>query len=521
MSGSPPPPPPRRRTKLYLTAVVILLVLTAVPGYLLYGWKERPDPVPPPVATGRCGNLTETDKGECVGIIEDTRFLHRDLHSVVNKIIDHNKEVESSGQYVKVALLTPLSVAGGTYHSAMSLDQVRYSLEGTLTALHRANNTEDFGDRVVRIRLVLVNYGSRQDHSEKVVDAILAAHEPAHPLVAVVGLGSSFRGTEDTARMLSNKGIPMVSAVASSNSLAGEVFPTLYSVSPSNSDYALALRNFLDKHGSRLRLTDGIVVYDDNDDPYVRTLRESFNAVLKRYVTRGELPFTGGTVDTPARPREFDELVTNLCHEQLAPGQPKLRMVFYAGRVTDFEAFAKALTATTRAPSCKKDPLAILVGATGFQAAERYQEVLKLANITVIYASSADPLRWIRGELHTPEGFRAFYESFRQLGFRDPNGSLDPASSLRDGYAIMYHDAMAAAARAIRLAPRGHTVPGPADVNLMFRHLRSAYPVRAASGTLVFTRPDGRPSGKPVVCRQVGPTDAYQLPPNLEPYFMK
>jgi hypothetical protein len=490
------------------------LVLLVVLGYLLrpvlFGRDE------PPAPSGPCGHLIEI-KGECVGVTEDPRLLHPELRGMVEKINEHNKKVEGTGSYVKVALLTPLSVAPQG-SSAVLPDQVRYSVLGTLTALERANDTPAFGDQGVKIRLVLVNYGSRQEHRPELVDAILATSEPEHPLVAVVGLGSSFRGTEETATALAAQGIPMVGAIASANSLKKEDIPTLYSVSPSNGDYAQALLALLNKQGSWLvkkpdsepALTDGIIVADKNDDPYVRTLRESIAEVLKPYVKHGELPFTGGTIDTKARPQEFDRVVTNLCNEVLAPGS-KLRIVFYAGRVTDFQLFAEALE-KNRTRRCKDIPLVVLVGATGFQAAQHYGNTLRQANITVIYATSADAPRWSDGDSGTPEGFTDFYNSIKKH-------DSEPADSLSDGYAIMYHDAMATAARAIRLAAQGG-LPGPADVEREFGHLRSAYQVRAASGMLSFTRTDGRPQGKLVVYRQVQPATPYRLPANIGPYVM-
>jgi hypothetical protein len=45
-----------------------------------------------------------------------------------------------------------------------------------------------------------------EDHSDRLRDAILGLSDPNHPLVAVVGMGSSFVGTEQMARALSAPG---------------------------------------------------------------------------------------------------------------------------------------------------------------------------------------------------------------------------------------------------------------------------------------------------------------------------
>src|SRR5262249_62233630 len=139
----------------------------------------------------------------------------------VAKILKEDANVAAAPvPYVKVALLTPLTVARQPLASAMSLDQIKFSLEGSLTALHRINHFADFGDpNAVQIQLLLVNQGSRQEYSDALIKQILDQSRPDdHPLVAVVGLGSSFTGTEATAKALADLGIPMVRGVASADS---------------------------------------------------------------------------------------------------------------------------------------------------------------------------------------------------------------------------------------------------------------------------------------------------------------
>ena len=101
--------------------------------------------------------------------------------------------------------------------------------------------------------------------------------------------------------------------------------------------------------------------------------------------------------------------------------------------MADFRVFAQVLAGRT----CRQTPLAVLVGATGFSAAQQYVDVLDQGNVTVIFSSSANAPEWIRGSADTPEGFAAFLTQFRARGFAD--------ASLNDGYAIMYHDAVASA----------------------------------------------------------------------------
>jgi hypothetical protein len=283
-------------------------------------------------------------------------------------------------------------------------------------------------------------------------------------------------------------------------------------VSPSNLDYARALRALLDSPTAGLGLHNGIIVQDTNDDPYPRTLRDAFAAELGPYLKFPSRPFTGGTVGAPAVRDVFAPVVTDICNAVVDQKTP-LDMIFYAGRVADFEVFAKALDGRT----CQKTPLAVLVGATGFQAAQQYVDLLNRENVTVIYASSADAPEWAKGANNTPEGFGRFLSAFKDEKFPDPQEK----SPLTDGYAISYHDALATAAMAIRVAAEGRQVPKPADVDVQFGALSLSHVVRAASGTLVFSdRPDGRAKDKVVVYRQIG-SDGPRLPPGLAPYYTR
>jgi hypothetical protein len=505
--------PGRRR---YVAAGVVAILLLGALAYLVTSRSRAPSPDGQGVQTPSiCGNasssLAPTATGECIGIIERSDLLHQSIQAVAEKILQMNATVaRSSDPYVKVVLLTPLSVSR-TSDSAMSIEQVRYSLEGAFTALHRVNTASEFGDSAAaKIQLLLANFGSHQEFSRHLVDEIVRQSTRDNPVVAVVGLGSSFAGTERMVIELAKHQIPMVSAVASSNSLNGQIMTGLYSVSPSNTDYVLALKALLDDPRSNVKLTNGIVVADSNEhDAYVRTLRESYITGLESYLKFDYLQFVGGTVNSPITSRVFDPVVTNLCNAVNDRVHP-LQMVFFAGRVADFRGFAEVLKTRT----CKAAPLTVLVGATGFHAARNYVDILDEGNVTVIYSSSADAPRWIQGGTERPEGFATFLDSFRKNGFTD--------ESLSDGYAIMYHDAVASAARAIRVAAQGVAVPRPADVMVQFRNLSLAYVVRGASGTLSFAgRLDGRAKGKVIVYRQLGLKSAVRLSPDFPPYYTR
>lgn len=110
-------------------------------------------------------------------------------------------------------------------------------------------------------------------------------------------------------------------------------------MSPSNLEYAQALRKYLDDQDL---LTSGLIVYDRNRDLYTRSLAEAYRIELGRYIHFPDQPFQGSTIETPAAPNVFGSVVRNLCNAAVEPGTP-LDMVFFAGRIADFGAFAEAL----------------------------------------------------------------------------------------------------------------------------------------------------------------------------------
>ncbi|MGW0216060.1 hypothetical protein ACWDXH_16865 [Micromonospora chokoriensis] len=506
------------RLRLGLAGLIALALIVSV-GYIVWRIIVPPEeqPVdgrtpPAPVADG-CDGVVDTGTRECLGPVTDASGLDDSIRGVAGQILAMNRQVEGTPRHVRVVLLTPLSIAPAPMASTMSIDQVRFSLQGAYVALRRANTSKAFGDEnAPGVQLLLVNQGSGQPFHEPLVERIVGLGDAAHPVVAVVGLGSSKTGTEQMAEALSKRGIPMVGAVTSATSLTSAKYPTFHSVSPSNMDYAKALKDLLDKNPSTLP-RNGIVVNDRNKDPYPQTLTEAFISELKDYVKYPKQEFTGGTVGKPAMPNVFAPLVTNLC---TAAGDPdrarRLQMVFFAGRVADFPSFAEAL----KGRLCRESPLTIMVGATGFQLSDQQVALLDDAKVSVIWASSADTPAWIADKALRPAGFAEFLKVYE-------GEEKYPAKTLNDGYAVMYHDAVASAVRAIRMALVGDIVPTADGVQTQFSNLSLAHRIVGATGNLSFgdrANIDGRATGNTVTYRQIGGTPPH-LPADVQPYLTR
>jgi ABC-type branched-subunit amino acid transport system substrate-binding protein len=476
----PPTPPPSLAVRWRLLGLLFVVLVGLVVGWQLW----------PNECGGAFSGIRLNDKvdGECIGITdgnylfndpvnarnEDDRKTIEGLIDVEKKIEAENSAVARADRYVKVVLLMPLTVSQAR-PSAISREEILHSLEGSYIALYRANHSHDFGDpSAVRLQLLLANQGSRQDVDPDFIDDIVKVSQPDHPVVAVIGLDSSTPNMKTAVEHLAQQGIPMVSAVASADDLTN--LPLLWSVSPSNLEYAGRLKSFLD-HQDVLR--SGIIVYDRNPDLYTQSLARAYHDQLGRYVKFPDQPFQGNTIDTLAVPDVFFPVVTNLCNAANDPHAP-LDMVFYAGRGTDFGAFTAALKART----CLERSLTVLTASTGFPALRDYEKTVAGSNIRVVVATWPEP--------GTSPGYAAFLAASHDRGFV---GDTD----LVDGYAIAHHDALATATQAIRLASLGtqtHT-PNPEDVAGQFGHLNLAYVVRAASGTLSFPPEGGRASRVP------------------------
>ncbi|GHE45547.1 hypothetical protein GCM10017673_54500 [Streptosporangium violaceochromogenes] len=489
--------------KLLLPAVVVFLVAVLLVGAVMFYQSSRQT------------WLSDSPHEELLGV-SDGGVLFNDpaaeqdkaksavmgrINAIQKRIKEENERVaQQEKPFVKVALLMPLTVSKGK-ESAISLDQIEHALQGTYTALKRANESKIFGDsNGVGLQLWLVNQGSRQDVGDKLVDQVLRMSKEEHPLVAVVGLGSSTESTVEMAKRLGGGGIPMVGAITSADDLTG--LENLWNISPSNTQYAEALLDFF---GKRKNLKSAIVVRDRNSDPYVKSLADAFRFILKDYVKFSPLSYNGSTIDQPATANIFAPLVTNLCvavNDQQSP----LDTVLYAGRVADFPSFAKALKDRV----CKGKPLTVLTGATGFASAQNLRQVLEEGNVTVFYASSSDAVGWSQpGSPYVPEDFSDFVKDYKAQGF--------PPEDLNDGLVIAHHDAFATAAQAIRQAPD----PTLANVVAQFDNLVFASLVRGASGRLSF--PDGakgRAVNRPIPMLQLGERMLLD-PPGFKPYIVE
>ncbi|MCC3771621.1 ABC transporter substrate-binding protein [Streptomyces sp. UNOC14_S4] len=494
---------------------VLALVVALVAGGTV--WLLRPSDEDHRCASGT-PDLQWTGSGadrECVGLMDETAYpFDPKLKDITERIAAENRRVRDQFEkpaegrtpvpYVKIAVLTPLTESDT---SALPIEEIRSGLEGAFTAQCRANACPALSvaaatgvqGRTPQIQLVLASEGRNQTYWPTVVDRLAGLTDGPHPLVAVAGMGVSIPETQSAADELGKRRIPSIGAVLTATDIASE---RLFKVSPSNTDYAKALRRRLERLPADQRR--GYLVFDSRDDNFVRTMRKAYDDVFADFIDKRRVSFVGTTGRHPEGvPRLFFNALNNIC-------LTKAQLVFYAGRGRDLSDLVRALS--TRGQCGHDKPITIVTGSTG--AVQQAQEVMKLlkgSDITIQEASATDSEGWIRG-VQAPEGFPAFHRSFGDLKFSD--------QELTDGYAIMNHDAVLTAVWATRIVTgqTGRETPDVQDVFHQITNLHDAGTVPAASGKLSFDdASQGWPHNKPVPIIQVPAGSGTQEPPYYTP----
>ncbi|MFE0267891.1 ABC transporter substrate-binding protein [Nocardiopsis alba] len=501
----------RKRSLLLGTAAALVLAVVAT---TLLMWDR--------FTCGGPNNGVREIADECVGVTEGDYVFHDDFTRVQELIREENERVAALGDDLPVVRVALLGTFTFDPVSPMDPGRMLRSLEGAYTAQKRANDTHDFGDRTPRIQLVVANMGSRQHQWEPVVDDLVdMARDEERPLVAVTGMGVSIASARDIARTLDGQGIPMVSTALTADGLAhgpggiddagdeeNPTLPGVLRVAPSNTEYIKALRGHLDGLDERART---IIVYDRTEpDLFVASLKQAYTEHLDPYIDgRPVQEYEGTTVgDDPVRGL-FAEVTMNVC----VSGADT---VLFAGRAPDLDEFMESLAAST----CDR-PMRIMFVATGLSVLNEEGRMAFLADndLTLVYASGIDT-RWNlvpQGSADAPEGYRAFREAYIE---HFPSTEHDP-EGLRNGYALVNHDAVAVAAQAIRMTNELGDADGPPtahEVRARMMLLNTAHEVRAGGGTLGYS-PEGagEATGRfvPIVEMPLEPGDAPAPDPHV------
>lgn len=488
-----------RRKRKWIGLITAAIILAA--GLLWAGYKVFH-------TCGWLGSGVYRVDGECVGVTDGSYLFDPAFEQVQKKIADENTWVRMQRSYVTVALLNPLTP---TPTSVLSTQEILEQLEGAYTAQYQANHTPMVGDSGPPIQLVLANEGSTEDQWQPVVEQLVEmASQKDNPLVAVTGLGVSIAQTMQGAQELSRHDIPMVGAIIAADGFDHNHIPGFIRVSPTTQDYAKSLRDYLDSHDD---LRSAILVSDSNSDSnsdiFTRTLRDAFRRNMADLIEFPDQTFTGGGFPTNASPGVFATITPNIC----AAAAQGLKVILYAGRRGDLDGFLAALENRV----CQNTPLTIMTAVTKYGDLSKREQQLRAKNLAVVFSGRTDSRGWGSNVPGTPAGYPGFLQAFTEAGF-------DP-THLEDDRAILTHDAVLTAAKAVRLAAPGASPPGAPtarDVVGQLLNLNSLNSVPAAGGTLSFSlqgQGAGSPQGRPLLVFEF-PSATPSLPQQVGPIYL-
>ncbi|MFI6320881.1 hypothetical protein ACIBG8_25310 [Nonomuraea sp. NPDC050556] len=394
-----------------------------------------------------------------------------DLDPVMERIRKENERVlrDHPDDYVTIVVLLPMT--GTQPEIAMSRETLRHALEGSHVAQVWRNK-----DRAAPpyVRLLVGSTGPAD------VDATVAAirdRQQGEHIVAAAGMGASTAATASAIDQLGTDSFAMVGAVITSDDLQRK--PGLVRIAPLNSEEAAAALRFARE---RLGPLPSVVVKDSNaDDSYTRTLTEAFTGALA--------PVTVLSFDSAAKNpgTVLSNVAESICNSDA-------RTVYYTGRGDNLPELLSGLARFSR---CVARGIAVI---TGDDASE-----LNRASPSALWQDGGGRIQLYYTALAHPADQAATVKAFKdRFGDVDQNGFLRlfPRERLDDGQAIMHHDALLTAIRAVDKYAGQLGLPGPAEVAAMLRSGTADFD--GASGHININA-DGNPIDKRIPVLELHP----------------
>ena len=436
--------------------------------------------------------------GECVGVTDGGFVFAPELALVMGKIHEENRWVlaQEDRPSVSIAYLVPLPAQTNDLSEVL-----RHELQGAYVAQRRANHTSELGDRPL-IRLLVANAGEGNEQWRPVVDQLLSMVETDR-LVAVAGFGTSLETTRQAIKALTGKRIPTVTARLTADDLSGGD-PGFARVAPTNRDQVEAAVAALKRDAGVRR---ALLVQDINSgDPFSRTLGEAFAAEFPDATHTLLQPVERYDASIPGLANRFLQMMASIC-------QQRPDIIFFAGRGDDLEDFVEALPGRP----CQDFPVSLMTGDSGARTAivlrqqlDERDEALRdglESNVTLRYTAQAHPGSWAAAM----GSFSRDPIHYFQQSCANPAcfTILFPGEPLDDGAAVVGHDAVVTAMRAVRLAVgEGRDLDGdpviPGEVIQQLNGFHGSFAVPGASGWISLDG-NGDPVDKAVAILELKP----------------
>jgi predicted Ser/Thr protein kinase len=484
---------PVRRRRPRRAAVAALAALSAL---LLPGDVSRSGASAVlPCADGMTA-LGEGRMRRCVGLLDADaspevlrRSSSRAVAPVLERIAAENRRVVAAAAkpggraYVSMVYLTPLTEE---FDGSASMEAVRRDLEGAYFAQLRTNGRLAGRAEGPPVRLLFGQTGGSAQQRNHTVGQVLGARR-AERIVAALGLGGSTAASQDMVEELTAGGLPAFGSVLTADSWSA--VPGLARVAPTNADQAAAAVQHLST-GAPARARVLFVQDVAPGDQYTSTLAQQFRVRIPagRLVRAEPALFDSSG---PGR-ADFRAALADVC--EVRPD-----VVYFAGRGTTLP----RLLAVLAARRCRDHRITVMSGddtmmirhTTGFDARD-LADVLGKGRIDLLYTGLAHPGAWDAA----PDAFDGkLVAPFRDGTFTD----TFPRSDLEDGRAVMMHDALLTAVRAVRVTP---AVPDPTvtDVHRTLSRLRQEGPLPGASGWIALGN-DGAAKDKAIPVLRITP----------------
>ncbi|MBP2049720.1 putative Ser/Thr protein kinase [Streptomyces griseochromogenes] len=494
---------PARRRRPVRAAVAPLAVLCVLALLLLVGDVSRSAPSAVLPCADGLSALGEGHMRRCVGLLAANasaaglrRSSSRVAAPVLERIAAENRRVVTAAAkpggrpYVSMVYLTPITEE---FDGSASMESVRRDLEGAYPAQVRANGrlTDVHADastyRGPPVRVLFGQTGGTAGQREHTVRQVLGARR-AERIVAALGLGGSTASSQDMVEELTAGGLPAFGSVLTADSWAA--VPGLARVAPANADQAAAAVRHLST-GALARARVLFVQDIAPGDQYTSTLAEQFRARMPA----GRMVRAEPTLFDSSRPGLTDTFRTELADVC----RVKPDVVYFAGRGTSLPDLLTVLAARPcpdhRITVMSGDDTLMVWHAKGFGPHE-LAGILGRGGIDLVYTGLAHPGAWdVAPDDFDPDLVAPFRDGTFAHSF--------PHSDLDDGRAIMMHDALLTAARAVQETP---AVPDPtvADVYRTLSRLRKTGPLPGASGWIAIGN-DGAPKDKAIPVLRITP----------------
>ncbi|MFI6395684.1 hypothetical protein [Nonomuraea sp. NPDC050540] len=407
-------------------------------------------------------------------LTDDPGAFGEDLTEVMERIRLENAEVEKKHPDAHVTIVALLPMSGEVPEISMSRQTIRHGLQGIHLAQLWRNRLEQSPPYVK----VLVGSNGPDDWEATFAD--LERRAAGERVVAVTGLGASTESTRKSVADLSERYYGMSAAVITSDEFGP--FKGLARVAPLNGDQAKAVLR-LARHTNPV--LKAIVVKDRNrGDSYTKTLGDHFTRELEDKELEETLTFDAGA-GSPGT-------VLGLNAERVCTSEANT--VLYAGRADHLPALMAGLSRHARCADrgitvISGDDVAELTGPVkqpmwGDQAIRLFYTALAHSQgVTQPGGPVIDDMKKRFGD-ESPTAYRALY----------------PKESLDDGMAIVHHDAMYLAIRAVEKF--AGELPTARDIASVLTS--GTLTLAGASGP--FTIGDGGdPVGKNIPVLQLGP----------------